>query len=990
MQNLFDKQYNIDGFDMSLKEILTQLLFNGGAWNQLKVNIDAIKSWLQDRYGIDSRDLTFNDDQEFYTYIDNLPVSQLKKYSKTIIEESLKCNNQKCEAEFFIKTSSNSSIRKDALRVLLDITPKAGGEQPIPSAEPPAEPPVGPTQPGVEPSRPIEIELPSRTGVDKLYGDAVKNKRVETFTDEEIECNSRLVVYEGIPLDRNHEFFMIIPENIHVTSLCAAIVKPNTKEAAVIGNLKVEGEKTYFVAEKENIFIDVFLKPINKNNANAEIVLFPKESESYLLKGKFDDYKGALYAIKCRVSFQQLELCKRTLCIDFGTSNTTVGSYNISSGISNSVELVNFLDVSDNVYKCMVPTIVYVDKVEYDDEGAKVSYLFGYDAQKKIIEKDFTPDASVFREIKRWMGSLDENEKITDEDGNEAVVKRRDIVKAYIEFIIARAESWFKVKFNILHFTTPVKMKDKYINEFMNMLEPQFTFKGADVSIDEGAAVIYNHIREEVLRDLKIKKLKEKKKDNEKEEGKDNEKNNGKEITVIDCGGGTTDVAHCIYSFIDREPAPKLIIETQYESGNSNYAGNNITYRILQLLKIKIANMLKYHRKIYAYQLISSNEGGNTEESILEAIDKGHDGHVMQKIYETFNKCYAEAEDVVPTLFGDDFNGTSAAKKKHKRNYYYLWEMAEELKKQFFKTDKVRFDFSDENDVKLCIGSKDYYLYCNENGKLEKKIAPLQDIEVTFKEVNRVIFADIYKLLVDVMPKTNKSDYKSKYKLSGQSCNISLFHDLLKEFIPGKLTRTTSSVSAKDTSSLKMNCIKGSIEYMMDKDYGIVEPSFSMKKPKLNYVVRCESQKIQKINCLMQNGEHVEMNAIELPDTSKEVIFDIYNANGDFINKINYQLKLNMENAKTCNNRDLIDAFTNDTYLDSKDVCKLVDEITGKDRAQGQTIFCIVTVPDKSGYGFNVFELSIGDTYELLGDGQYSTYYSFVNDRVETFFAGNR
>ena len=140
----------------------------------------------------------------------------------------------------------------------------------------------------------------------------------------------------------------------------------------------------------------------------------------------------------------------------------------------------------------------------------------------------------------------------------------------------------------------------------------------------------------------------------------------------------------------------------------------------------------------------------------------------------------------------------------------------------------------------------------------------------------------------------------------------------------------------------------------------------------------------------MQNGEHVEMNAIELPDTSKEVIFDIYNANGDFINKINYQLKLNMENAKTCNNRDLIDAFTNDTYLDSKDVGKLVDEITGKDRAQGQTIFCIVTVPDKSGYGFNVFERSIGDTYELLGDGQYSTYYSFVNDRVETFFAGNR
>ena len=140
----------------------------------------------------------------------------------------------------------------------------------------------------------------------------------------------------------------------------------------------------------------------------------------------------------------------------------------------------------------------------------------------------------------------------------------------------------------------------------------------------------------------------------------------------------------------------------------------------------------------------------------------------------------------------------------------------------------------------------------------------------------------------------------------------------------------------------------------------------------------------------MQNGEHVEMNSIELPDTSKEVIFDIYNANGDFINSMNYQFKMNMENTKICNNYDLIDVFSNGTYVDSKDISKLVEKITGKVRDQNQTIFCIVTVPDKSGYGFNVFELLISDKYELLGDGQYSTYYSFVNDRVETFFAGNR
>ena len=60
MQNLFDKQYNIDGFDLTLKEILTQFLFKGSVWNQLKIDIDAIKKWLQDRNGIDNRDLIFN------------------------------------------------------------------------------------------------------------------------------------------------------------------------------------------------------------------------------------------------------------------------------------------------------------------------------------------------------------------------------------------------------------------------------------------------------------------------------------------------------------------------------------------------------------------------------------------------------------------------------------------------------------------------------------------------------------------------------------------------------------------------------------------------------------------------------------------------------------------------------------------------------------------------------------------------------------------
>ena len=96
MQNLFDKQYNIDGINLGLKEILTQYLFKGSKWNQLKVSIDAIKTWLQDRYGIDSRDLTFNDDQEFYTYIDNLPNRPLPVPSEPHLQLFLRLPKRRC------------------------------------------------------------------------------------------------------------------------------------------------------------------------------------------------------------------------------------------------------------------------------------------------------------------------------------------------------------------------------------------------------------------------------------------------------------------------------------------------------------------------------------------------------------------------------------------------------------------------------------------------------------------------------------------------------------------------------------------------------------------------------------------------------------------------------------------------------------------------------------------------------------------------------
>ena len=71
----------------------------------------------------------------------------------------------------------------------------------------------------------------------------------------------------------------------------------------------------------------------------------------------------------------------------------------------------------------------------------------------------------------------------------------------------------------------------------------------------------------------------------------------------------------------------------------------------------------------------------------------------------------------------------------------------------------------------------------------------MKDISITFKEINRVICGDIYGLLCGLLENDQLQDQEMKvedydyYKLSGQSCKISLFTSLLKEYIPGKKLR---------------------------------------------------------------------------------------------------------------------------------------------------------------------------------------------------------
>ena len=61
-------------------------------------------------------------------------------------------------------------------------------------------------------------------------------------------------------------------------------------------------------------------------------------------------------------------------------------------------------------------------------------------------------------------------EKIVNEYGNMREVERKEIIKAYLKYVISRAEYLFKCKFTKIHATSPVRLKEQFLNMLQDIL----------------------------------------------------------------------------------------------------------------------------------------------------------------------------------------------------------------------------------------------------------------------------------------------------------------------------------------------------------------------------------------------------------------------------------------------------------------------------------------------------------------------------------------
>ncbi|HHY75044.1 MAG TPA: molecular chaperone, partial [Bacillus bacterium] len=394
-----------------------------------------------------------------------------------------------------------------------------------------------------------------------------------------IKVPAKMSIYSGLRIDKLDKY-MVDAGNLLVESN-VLLVNENLELCGILKLIKdCEQQGRYYLSADEKMEIR------ETTNRNYSFLFFRKQDSDYIYKTYYQETPLPpvhLHYYKIPIpdlEIKQLETTRAVLAIDFGTTNTTAGAYLDSEYVSslsshdllngrirlNSINFVTFVDkTNDEKGIEVLPTVVSIADCSNPE---KILYHFGYDALKTARMNSYSGLSTVFNGFKRWVHNYKVDEEVMDHNGNTANVSRSVILREYLLYVIRTAEHQFKCRFKYLHISSPVKMKNQFLDMFKHIL-PEYEIE-CEYALDEGMAVLYNTIAEQI------------------------ETNNfldGEEYKalVIDCGGGTTDLSSCKFRIRDGHLSYKIDIQTTYENGDTNFGGNNITYRIFQFMKIMFA-----------------------------------------------------------------------------------------------------------------------------------------------------------------------------------------------------------------------------------------------------------------------------------------------------------------------------------------------------------------------------------------------------------------
>ncbi len=527
----------------------------------------------------------------------------------------------------------------------------------------------------------------------------------------------------------------------------------------------------------------VVVKPLEKHRYS--ILYFPKERDSEFL---YDCYygnrtivPGVIEGIRIPLlDIQEKEIVttEMPLVIDFGSANTTMG--------------ICLPDGSTKIAKVkgmtIIPSVLGVT-IKAQEEA---EFLFGWEA-KVLNEQNYRDeDVALFYDIKRWVSDPNRKESVILQNGYKYQFSRREMLKAYLEYLLDLARQQFKCQFTQIQFLAPVRQKEKFQELFKELL-PDYT---VHCELDEGMAVLFHSINKMI-------------------QTKQYERNSWYHALTIDCGGGTTDLTSGQFRIDNNRVSYIIDLKTRYENGDTNFGGNNLTYRILQLLKIKIAEELGFLSK---------------EEPFLEE---------EKEYYLRLEKRYQKAEEWLPTRFKEYEEKSREHYFFVKNNYYYLFHLAEQMKKEFFKPE-IRYNLylsTKKEALEQGIFLDKWKLSVCQNGAFWHIT---KDFEFVLyrNEVEELLRPEIYGVMERFLDKKFEQDELSQYrmiKLTGQSCKSELFTEALKQYVPGKLIQTTKK--DKDKSELKMCCLEGALAYFLNCKLGYMQVNQSYQVGSLPYEI---------------------------------------------------------------------------------------------------------------------------------------------------------
>jgi hypothetical protein len=340
--------------------------------------------------------------------------------------------------------------------------------------------------------------------------------------------------------------------------------------------------------------------------------------------------------------------------------------------------------------------------------------------------------------------------------------------------------------------------------------------------LDEGAAVLFNTISNFI----------------EKNPGKYIDKEEHQAL-VIDCGGGTTDLSSCLFSIESRRVSYKIDIETTYENGDTDFGGNNLTFRIMQLIKVAIAEQL-------------TQTGTSKVQDILDAFDcdlyRWVDREGIAAVYKKLDEAYEEAESFIPTRFKHYESGSPKEYFKVKNNFYFLFQLAEQIKIDMFSG--LRFQRIVLDSQELTVSSKyDRVVHTGrwrlsmQNGAALKTVRDIPLISFTANDINLLLKADIYEIIRKFVEEPYKEGLLFDYniiKMTGQSCKIGLFKDAIKEFIPGRVIEFGGEENTYG-QELKLSCLRGAIKYLKAKKGGYAEVTMQHRPAALPYIITADT-----------------------------------------------------------------------------------------------------------------------------------------------------